>query len=238
MTKTRAVIITGASSGIGLATAKCCLQQGREVYGIARNFEREGIPNAAAFKIYRQDLAQLQAIPELAKTLLKDIKVPFDLIHCAGYGRFAALEQFNWQQMQQMLNTNLLSVMSLTRYLLPSLKQQGSGKIIMVGSESALKAGKQGSVYSASKFGLRGFALALRQECASRGVAVCQVHPGMVATEFFAHQDFRPAPERECFLSAEDVAEVLLQVLQAPAHLVLDEIHLSPAVHKIQFGAR
>jgi len=237
MTEARPIIITGASSGIGLALARQCLKQGRKVHAIARNFARAEIPEDKNFIRHPQDLAQLDALDVLAKTLLKQIDTPFDLVHCAGYGRFGQLEQFNGQQMLQLITTNLISVMTLTRYLLPAMKQQQKGKIIIVGSESALKAGKQGSVYSASKFGLRGFALALRQECAARGVAVCQVHPGMVDTAFFDALDFRPAAQPGCALTAEDVAEVLWQVLQAPQHRVMDEIHLSPIRHKINFDS-
>ena len=80
----------------------------------------------------------------------------------------------------------------MTRALIPLMKKQKKGKIIFIGSDSALQGGKQGSIYSVAKFGLRGFSQALRDECAKSKVHISIVNPGMVRTDFFDELSFSP----------------------------------------------
>ncbi|MCK5307276.1 MAG: SDR family oxidoreductase, partial [Zetaproteobacteria bacterium] len=112
--------------------------------------------------------------------------------------------------------------------LLPGMKQRKSGTLIFMGSETALDGAKRGTVYSASKFGLRGLAQSLRLECATSGVRVGIINPGMVKTEFFDQLDFQPGVDPDNYILPEDVAEAVLLVLEARYGTVFDEINLSP----------
>ncbi|RLW54258.1 MAG: short-chain dehydrogenase, partial [gamma proteobacterium symbiont of Stewartia floridana] len=105
-----------------------------------------------------------------------------------------------------------------------------------IGSESALSGGKRGSLYSACKFALRGFAQSLRAECSTSGARVCLVNPGMVASDFFNELDFRPGDAPENHLRVEDIAEVIHWVLNAHPGTVFDEINLNPLKKVIQFN--
>ena len=123
----------------------------------------------------------------------------------------------------------------MTRALVPVMKKQKKGKIIFLGSQSALQGGQQGSVYSATKFGLRGFAQALREECAKSRLHVSIVNPGMVRTKFFDKLSFSPGDDPTNAIEPEDVAEVVLSILKMREGTVIDEINLSPLNKVIKF---
>ena len=121
-----------------------------------------------------------------------------------------------------------MSHVIVTKLFLPVLKKQGCGDIVFTGSEAALQGARQGSVYCASKFAIRGFAQALREECAKANIRVTLINPGAVRTAFFADLHFEPGPKPENAIEPEDIAKVLIMVLQARAGTVFDEINLSP----------
>ncbi|MFT4649900.1 MAG: 3-hydroxy acid dehydrogenase/malonic semialdehyde reductase, partial [Flavobacteriales bacterium] len=92
------------------------------------------------------------------------------------------------------------------------------------------------ALYSAAKFGLRGFCQALREDCAKDGIGVSLVNPGMVRSPFFDGQSFAPASLPENAIETEDVAKLIGQILQTSADIVIDEINLSPRVKSIDFS--
>ena len=139
------------------------------------------------------------------------------------------LEQLSVADIEHTLAVNLLSHILLTRLCLPVMKQQpGTSDVVFIGSEAALQGGREGSVYCASKFGLRGFAQSLRQECAKSGVRVSLINPGAVRTAFFDELHFEPGDREENAILPEDVAAAVLSVLEMRAGTVVDEINLSP----------
>jgi NADP-dependent 3-hydroxy acid dehydrogenase YdfG len=97
-----------------------------------------------------------------------------------------------------------------------------------MGSESALVGGKQGTIYSASKFALRGMAQSLRDECSRNGVRVTVINPGMVKSPFFNTLGFEPGHHDENFIIPEDIANAVQMVLSSRKETVFDEINLSP----------
>ena len=221
------ILLTGASSGIGRATALLLLERDYRVIGLARDFSK--FPCADEnFTAIPVDLSALDALPVFLEQLLEK-HGPIDGVICnAGKGRFASLEEFSYAQIRSLLELNLTSQLFLVRALLPAMKQRKSGTLIFMGSETALNGAKRGTVYAAAKFGLRGVAQSLRQECSASGVRVSIINPGMVKTEFFDELDFQPGNENDNFILPEDVAEAVLQVLEARAGTVFDEINLSP----------
>ena len=108
------------------------------------------------------------------------------------------------------------------------MKKRAAGDIVFMGSESARSGGKRGAVYSAAKFGLRGLAQSLRQECAASGIRVSIINPGMVKTAFFDELDFQHGDEVDNYILPEDVASAVLTIIEARAGTVFDEINLSP----------
>jgi short-subunit dehydrogenase len=236
MIENGSVLVTGASSGIGLATARLLLARGYRVCGISR---RGSVPELEHenFHALILDLGDLDTVGREMKTLLAGQE--FDaLVHAAGQGLFGSLEQFSIAQIDSNLRINLLSAMVVCRALLPTLRRRGDGRLVFIGSESALAAGRKGALYSAAKFGLRGFCQALREDCARDGVRVSLVNPGMVRSPFFDELSFAPGAQPENAIAPEDVAEVVWQILQASRDIVIDEVNLTPRVKSIDFGGR
>jgi short-subunit dehydrogenase len=124
---------------------------------------------------------------------------------------------------------NLSSPVITTRVLLPNLKRKSRSDLIYIGSEAAFKGSRKGSIYCASKFALRGFTQALREECSTSGVRVCLINPGLVRTPFFDNLTFAPGDDDSNYLIPEDVADAVSYVLNSRSQIVIDEINLNPA---------
>lgn len=227
------ILVTGSSSGIGLAVCQTLLAANYRVIGIARR--TAAIPSEHYTHI-ALDLADIPFLPEKLAELARRYSNLQGLVACAGSGRFGSLEEFSTAQIQQSLELNLLSPIMLTHALLPQLKKQKHADIVFIGSEAALQGGKQGTLYCASKFGLRGFSQALRQDCAGSNVRVALINAGMVKTAFFDKLKFRPGDSHSNAIAADDIANLVLAILETRAGTVIDEINLSPHKKVIEFN--
>ncbi len=230
----RCFIVSGASSGIGRACAKMLLLQGYTVIGLSRDSSKFTQPHPN-FYGYQIDLADLKNLAGHFKALLKTYPNISGMILSAGQGRFASLEEFSYAQMQTLLDINLQSPIFTAKALLPHLKKQPLADLVFIGSEAALKGSRKGSLYCASKFGLRGFTQALRDECAKSSVRVALINPGMVKTAFFDDLSFSPGDAESQHLQATDVAEAVQYVINSRKGIIVDEINLNPANHVINF---
>jgi len=224
--RVRKVLVTGASRGIGKASSDLLLEKGHEVYGIARNLQKHH-PNFHPFEI---DLSDVEDLPSKLDPF-KDL----DTLVCnVGKGHFGNLEELSFSQIRSLLELNFLSHVYLVKELLPSLKKKKRADIIFIGSEASLNGKRKGSIYCASKFALRGFAQALRDECAASSVKVSMIQPGMVRTPFYDPLSFGPGSDPSHAILPEDVAEMILAILSMRAETILDEIILSPKKHVVQ----
>lgn len=231
----RKILVTGASRGIGAAITRNLLQTGHRVLALARDFSDWPTP-PAELETCVLDLADLEALPHQLGEIARAHPELDGLILNAGYGRFGSLEEFSYQQIQHMVETNLLQHIYFARALIPRFKQQGRGDLIIIGSEAALTGGRRGAVYSACKFALRGLAQSLREECSQSGIRVSLINPGMVDTPFYDRLDFSPGEADENHLRAEDIAEAVNLVLHAHPGTVFDEINLNPLKKVIRFN--
>jgi len=230
----RTLLVTGASSGIGRAIARKLLRQGHRVIGVSRHvgkFTR----SMDGFHPLQLDLADLPALPEQLQALAKNFPELDGVVCCAGQGRFGNLEEFSYRQIENLLAVNLTGHVFLTRALLPLLKQKPRSDLIFIGSEAALKGSRKGALYCASKFALRGFSQALREECGKSQVRVCLINPGMVKTEFFDTLTFAPGDAADNYLLPEDVADAVAYVLASNPHMSIDEINLNPLNKVVKF---
>jgi short-subunit dehydrogenase len=230
---TKQALVTGASSGIGLAIARRLLALDYQVTGISRRGQVAdlGDDNFHPLCLDLDDLARVE--DELGELLRRH---QFDcFVHAAGRGDFGSIEQFSRLQIEQSMRVNLMSAMIICRSLVPGMRRQRQGCIVFIGSESALQAGRKGALYSAAKFGLRGFSQALREDCSAHGIRVSLVNPGMVRSPFFDDLDFAPGALAENAIDADDVAIVVEQILQSSADIVIDEVNLTPRVKSIDF---
>jgi len=199
------------------------------VLGIAKDFSDSPIKNES-FDSIELDLADLDGLPAALKKIISNIDQPVRaLVNNAGLGKMGHLEQLSVDDIRLVMDTNFLSHAIVTKCFLPLLKQQGElVDIIFTGSEAALKGSRQGSVYCASKFAIRGFAQALREECAKSSVRITLINPGAVRTPFFDDLHFEPGAAKENAIQASDVGQLLITVLNVRPGTVIDEINLSP----------
>jgi len=191
----------------------------------------EGVEHVAC------DLANLQSLRNQIKLAGKDGSI--DALVCnAGVPLFGELERLSPKDITNAIDINLSATILVTQIFLPLLKRNAPGDVIFIGSESALKGGKRGSVYCATKFAVRGFSQALREECAKSGVRVTLVNPGMVRTPFFDDLDFRPGGSADNAMTPHDVAQAIEMVLASSNSVVFDEINLTPLKRVIDFGSK
>ena len=147
---------------------------------------------------------------------------------CAGYGRFGNLEEFSFDQIQQMINMNLTGQIFLARAFLPQMKSKCYGNIVFISSESILSGGRRGAVYTASKSAIQGLAKSLRNECSSKGIHVGIDVAGMVKTDFYSDAEFTHGEDPENFIEPEDVANAVSLMLNSRFGTVIDEIRATP----------
>ena len=230
----RTALVTGASSGIGRAVSEALLRGGWRVIGVARDFTKFACDHEH-FTAVSLDLSRLDELPRHLDGLSRKHDGVDAIVCSAGRGRFGHLEQFSYGQMRELLDLNFTSQAFVVRAFLPRLKAAGRGDIVIIGAEAALRGTRKGSLYCASKFALRGFSQALREETAAAGVRVCLINPGMVRTGFFAELDFAPGKDPDNYILPEDVAAAVIGALAARAGTVVDEINLSPQKRVIDF---
>jgi len=179
---TKVAFVTGATSGLGLAVAKTLAGEGYLVYGGGRRQAPQDMP--ANFMYVQTDVTSDESVQRSTQYVLsREGRV--DLLVCAaGSGISGAIEDIPVDQAKSQLDVNFFGVVRVVRSLLPALRQQKGGKIIIIGSI----AGKTGmpfqAYYSASKFALEGFVESLRYEVGAFNIEVCIVEPGDFRTGF------------------------------------------------------
>lgn len=228
------ILVTGASSGIGLALSKKLLADGYAVIGVSRSGNAADIQHEQYSDIIC-DLSDIKQIEQQIKPLLgKDIPIA-GVVFCAGQGYFGALEQLDFAKVEALIRLNLLSPMFLSKLLVPYFKRRKAGRLVFIGSEAALQGAKNGTAYCASKFGLRGFVQSLSAEARQAGVSVSLINPGMVDTPFFDDLHFEPGAHPSNSISVETLADCIITCLKTDSNSVIDEINLSPRNKVVSF---
>ena len=233
----RIALVTGSSSGIGQAIANRFLKAGFTVIGLARH-HNNSLLNHDRYHSRVVDLSDIEKLDKIALDISKDYPKISLLVCNAGFGDFRHLENFSYRQIQEFLNVNLISHIVLCRHMVCSMKKQGRGDIVIVGSEAALTGKRKATLYSSAKFGMRGFAQSLRDEVGSSGLRVCLINPGMVRSAFFDDLDFEPGNSPENAIEPDDIAKVIVETIGAREGTVIDEINLSPASKVIHFKTK
>ena len=222
------VLITGASSGFGAAAAKRFSQEGCKVILAARRIERleemadeirarggDALPLAV-------DVTQPAQIEAMVKAALDHYGRIDILFNNAGFGRLDWFEVLDpVKDIQGQITVDLLGVIWTARAVVPQMYKQGSGHIINMSSMAGWAAPPLYTVYSAAKFGVRGFTEALRREAAPFGVNVSAIYPGGAATEFQNHVGQNKAKQRFktprwLSLTADDIARAVVGLAKRP----------------------
>ncbi len=230
----REILVTGSNRGIGLEVSRLLNKYGAQIIGISRSKPLE--KNKDIFCAhYECDFSNFDKLNKTIKRIIRNHHSLNGLISNAGFGKFGTLETFSYKQIERFINVNLTAHIIIASLIVPIFKRQKSGDIIFMGSEASASGSKNGSLYSAAKFGLRGVSQALREDCANRSVKVSIINPGLVRTEFFRDLNFEPADHIEAALNPIDVARVILNILTSDLGTVIEEVRLTSQKNNIVF---
>jgi clavulanate-9-aldehyde reducatase len=235
------VAVTGASSGIGEATALACARAGAAVALAARRADR--IEKLAAR--IAEEGGRAVAIPtdvgeeEQARAFIERAYDEFGrldvLVNNAGVMLLGPITNADTEEWRRMMHANVFGVLYCTHAALPLMAAQGSGHIVNVSSVAGRVARAGSGVYNLTKFGVGAFSESLRQEGVALGVRVTLVEPGAVATELPGHN--RPEVLEQMAkrfqgvtpLAAEDIANAVLYAIGQPANVSVNEVLIRPS---------
>ena len=229
MPEARSVVITGASRGLGLASARHLYERGWRVVGAMRSPEaglerlRAATGAAAAdprLLGVRLDLDDSASIAAAAKAIEEAVGAPDALVHNAGIAAFGSVEDFPSQAWEQMFSTNLFGPIALTRALLPAMRSTGRGRIVVVSSQGGTRGMPGISAYSASKGALERWAEALAAEIAPFGLGVTILVSGTFQTDILTEQtpDYGDydGPYAGHYAGVRRAGDVMLRVARPP----------------------
>jgi short-subunit dehydrogenase len=177
-------LVTGASSGIGYATALELLRAGHTVYGVARRVDKMEPIRAAGGHTLAMDMKNEADLQRVVDTILNEQGCIDVLVNNAGIGSHGAIEDVSIETGRNLFEVNLFGVARLIQLVLPNLRQHNSGTIINVSSIGGEIALPLGAWYYASKHALEAFSDSLRQEVKQFGINVVLIQPGIIKTEF------------------------------------------------------
>ncbi|MDH6580129.1 SDR family oxidoreductase [Kitasatospora sp. MAP5-34] len=246
MTEQKVAVVTGASSGIGAATARRLAADGFDVVLTARRTERiEALAKEIGGRAWTLDVTDRAAVDAFAAGIGRvDV-----LINNAG-GAFGAesVEQGDPADWRAMYEVNVLGVLHMTQALLPALRATGDGTVLILSSTAALASYEGGGGYIAAKAAAHSIAGTLRLELCGEPVRVIEIAPGMVKSEGFAVTRFRGDEAKAAAvyagvaepLTSEDVADTVSWAVTRPPHVNIDLLVVRPraqaANHKVHRG--
>ncbi len=232
MLKDKVAIITGASRGIGHATALAFARAGAKVVLTSRTqHDLEAVANLIGTDggealVVPTDVTQTDAVETLVNRTLSAYGQIDILVNNAGTGVFETVVDSDPEVWTQVVASNLKSTYLCSKYVLPAMLERQSGQIINVLSIAAKVVFKASSAYCAAKAGALAFTKVLAEEVRSENIRVTAVSPGSVDTPFWA--DIEGHPDLNLMLTPEHVAETILFVATQPAGMVTDEIVVTP----------
>ena len=180
----KTVLITGASSGIGKATAELLTEKGYAVYGAARRLERMKDLEEKGVRLIKMDLTEENSIVEGVKTIEKERGGVDILINNAGYGLYGAVEDVPIEEARRQFEVNLFGAARLIQLVLPHMRKNRYGKIVNISSVGGKIFSPMGAWYHATKHALEGLSDCLRFEVKRFGIDVIVIEPGGVGTEW------------------------------------------------------
>src|SRR6266851_1136679 len=237
----KVALVTGASSGIGEATALALGAEGARVAAAARRSDRLAAlvrrieargGQAMALMVDVSDEAQVREMMRSARDTWGRVDI---LVNDAGVAQLGPIDGANTEDWRWMVNINLLGLMYATHAVLPLMKAQGSGHIVNISSEAGRKVQGGDAVYAATKWGVGAFSEALRQEVSPHHIRVTVIEPGGVATEMQkqlteqAAQDPMLSWMRSITtLASEDIAAAIVYAVTQPAPVEVNELLIQP----------
>ena len=234
MTKT--ILITGATAGIGAASARLFARNGWRVIGTGRRGDRLRALQeelGSSFLPLEIDMRDLQALESLTQLTGEWSELDLLLNNAGLAPPMGDIDEVGWDHLETVLQTNITGLVALTRALLPKLKAR-QGAIINLSSVAGSYPYKGGAVYGGTKAFVRQFSLALRCDLAGTGVRVTSIEPGMAETEFTVVRNGGDQAASDALyagmdpMTADDLAETIWWVATQPPHLNINSMELMP----------
>jgi len=237
----KVVAITGASSGIGEATALACAAEGAAVGLAARRGDRiEALAQRIASEGGRAlaveaDVSEEEQARSFIERTHAELGGLDALVNNAGVMLLGPVADAPTEEWRRMIGVNVFGVLYCTHAAIPLMREQGSGDIVTVSSVAGRVARLGSGVYNLTKFGIGAFSESLRQELSPQGIRVTLVEPGMVATELVSHN--RPEVQERIHerldgvtpLQAEDIASAIVFAIGRPGHVSVNELLIRPS---------
>jgi NADP-dependent 3-hydroxy acid dehydrogenase YdfG len=236
-------VVTGASSGIGEATARRLAASGYHVVAAARRTERvEALAAEIGGTALTVDVTDQASVDALARAVPTCAVLVNNAGGALGLDPIAEADPADWQWMYEV---NVIGVLRVTKALLPALEASGAGHLVLLGSTAGHIVYEGGGGYTAAKHGATALRETLRLELAGRPVRVTEIAPGMVATDEFSLKRFGGDAAKAAAvyrgvakpLTADDVADCVDWVVTRPAHVNIDYLEVRPlaqaAQHKV-----
>jgi len=244
--KGKNVIITGASSGIGLACAAKCASAGANLVVAARRLERLDAlkgdlekRHGVSVVVRRLDVRDRAAVERFSRELETLSIFPDILINNAGLASgLEKLQEGDFEDWDRMIDTNIKGLLHVSRFLIPMMAVRNSGHVVNVGSLAGHQVYPGGNVYNATKFAVRALTEGMSVDLLGTNVRVSCVSPGAVHTEF-SEVRFHGDRERAenvykgyAPLTAEDIAEAVFFIINAPEHVNVLEMVVLPTAQR------
>jgi NADP-dependent 3-hydroxy acid dehydrogenase YdfG len=235
-------LVSGASSGIGQATARELASKGYSLILLSRRADRlQKFAQSLLSKYPQQkflsvscDVSKAQELERKLSELQPSLETLQILVNAAGSAKGVdKVDEAKLSDWDEMIDTNVKGLMHLTRHCLPYFKKQKSGFIVNLGSVAGRYVYPGGAVYCASKFAVRAFTEGLRQDLLGSQIRVCNIEPGMVETEFSLVRLGSETKSAAVYanmtpLTAEDIARTILWVVEQPKHVNIQELVIYP----------
>jgi NADP-dependent 3-hydroxy acid dehydrogenase YdfG len=240
----KVVIITGASSGIGEATAKELASKGAKLVLAARREDRlkklqEEIRNNGGQAVHKvTDVTSHEQMEELAQYALKEFGKIDVMINNAGLMPLSPLHQKKIQEWDTMIDVNIKGVLYGIAAVLPSMRERKSGHIINVSSVAGHLIGPAGSVYSATKFAVRAITEGLRKEECGNNIRTTIISPGAVSTELpetISDSGLKSAIDEfyKVAIDAESIARAIAFAIEQPSDVAINEMIIRPTIQEL-----
>jgi NADP-dependent 3-hydroxy acid dehydrogenase YdfG len=231
----KTALITGASSGIGKATAIAFAQAGIDLALVGRSVDRlqQLVAKTTALGVkaaaYPLDLAQLDRVRPQVTEIVNDCGSLDILVNSAGTAYTNQLMDTSLNDWQNILDLNLSSVLQVIQGVLPRMRQQQAGTIVNIVSVAGQQAFPNWGAYSVSKFGLVALSQALAAEERKHGIRVTAIYPGSVHTPLWDREQVDADFDRSAMLSPETVADSILYSVNAPQAATVTELTIMPS---------
>lgn len=226
--KQKKVLLTGCSTGIGLAIAKRLQADGYEIYGLSRHTKKNELENLSSVRLYPCDLRNPEHTEEVLRKIIKDSSGIDIAINNAGIGNFGEIDSLSLSAWNEVMAVNLTTAYLVMHHVLPGMKKQNFGKIISISSDADSFSFAGAGAYCASKAGLSALSNCVRKEVSGHTISVTTIAPGRVDTNF----NHKKKGDRPHSLAAEDIAEQVAHLLTLSERCEVEKISLNSTLEK------